>query len=266
VRARAFLTLEHYRPRNYPRGASTVRAELEGAWHRDGARGLFPELAPARLSAARDELAPHHGPYAREVSTPEYAISLELAAFLLVLCRQRRPARLVDLGSGFSSFVFRMHQAHDEGGATVWSVDDDPAWLERTAGFLRHHHLRTDRLVGLQEFLGTGQRSFDLVLHDLNAIESPVRSALLPRALELASAGGTIVVDDLNGYPYRSRVRTACRKAGVRLVNLRAHLLDDRRRYPGAVVARAPPPVSPASASDAAGASAVGSTHAPASR
>jgi predicted O-methyltransferase YrrM len=215
-----------------------VRAELEGAWHRDGARGVFPELAPERLSAAQDELAPHHGPYAREVSTPEYAISLELAAFLLVLCRRRRPARLVDLGSGFSSFVFRHYQAGDAGDPEVWSVDDDDAWLERTASYLRGHELRTDRLLGPEAFLRSAERRFDLVLHDVNAIDSPARAALLPTALGLISPTGVVVIDDLNGYPYRSRVRAACREGGLRLVNLRAHLLDERRRYPGAAVAQ----------------------------
>jgi predicted O-methyltransferase YrrM len=240
VRARSFITLEHYHPRNYAHGSSTVRAELEGARHRAPARRLFPELAPEPMSAARDELAPHHGPYSREISTPEYAISLELAAFLLVLCRRRRPTRIVDLGSGFSSFVFRLHRAQVGGDISVWSVDDDPAWLGRTAEYLRRHGLATDRLVGVEEFLTAGERGFDLVVHDLNAINSPARAALLPTALELGAPAGTIVIDDLNGYPYRSRVRAACRRAGARLVNLRSHLLDDRRRYPGAVVRLGP--------------------------
>jgi predicted O-methyltransferase YrrM len=240
MRARAFLTPASYHPRNYARGVSTVRAEFEGARHQRAARRCFPELEPELLAAARRELAPYHARYPREVSTgPAMAISLELASFLLAVCRRRRPARLVDLGSGFSSFVFRLYQAGDPRDPEVWSVDDDDAWLERTAMYLRGHGLGTDRLVGLDAFLRSEEAGFDLAVHDLNAINSPARAELLPTALELVAPEGVVVIDDLNGYPYRTRVRVACREAGLTLVNLRAHLLDERRRYPGAAVAPA---------------------------
>jgi predicted O-methyltransferase YrrM len=235
MHARALLDLANYHPRRYPYELSTVWAELKGALDRAPARRYFPELEPEELATAGRELAADHARYATGVSTPDYAISLELASFLLRLCRDRRPARLVDLGSGFSSFVFRRYQAGDPGDPEVWSVDDDAAWLERTASYLDDHGLRTDRLLPLAAFLASGEREFDLVLHDLNSINSPARSALLPIALELASPSGVVVIDDLHGYPYRSRVRAACRRAGLPLANLRAHLMDESRRYPGAV-------------------------------
>jgi predicted O-methyltransferase YrrM len=209
-----------------------------GARDRAAARRAFPELESGELTTARRELAPHQGRYVSVVSSPDYAISPELASFLLTLCRHRRPRRLLDLGSGFSSFVFRCYQAEDPGDPEVWSVDDDDAWLERTAGYLGENGLRTDRLLGLDAFLRSGERGFDLVLHDLSTIGSAVRAGLLAAALELASPGGVVVIDDLNGYPYRSRAYAACRRAGLRLVNLRAHLMDDLRRYPGAAVAQ----------------------------
>jgi predicted O-methyltransferase YrrM len=237
VRAQALFRLEHYGPRSYARSVSTLRAEAQGFRHRAAARRLFPELARAVLFAALGELAPLHEAYVEDVSTPDYAISLPLAAFLLVLCRRRRPARLLDLGSGFSSFVLRMYQAGAPGRPEVWSVDDDDAWLERTAGYLRERGLGTDHLMGLDTFRRSATGSFDLVLHDLGAIDSPARAALLPTALELTAPSGVVVIDDLMDYRYRARVRAACDEAGLPLVNLRAHLMDDLRRYPGAAVA-----------------------------
>src|SRR5690348_5146340 len=111
MHASAFLRAENYSPRNYRRAASNVSWEVVGRRHRSRALDRFPELAPATLDPCRAELEAEHRAYVREVSSPEYTISLGLAAFLLALCRSRRPGRILDLGSGFSSYLFRLHQA-----------------------------------------------------------------------------------------------------------------------------------------------------------
>lgn len=237
----AFLRAENYDPRNVPRAASNTWWEVVGVLHRRSALERFPELSPSALDPCRAELADDHEAYVREVSSPEYAISLELATFLLALCRHRRPARLLDLGSGFSSFVFRRHQAESEPRPQVWSVDDDPAWRERTRRYLADRGLALDHVVGPDELLDSGVADFDLVLHDLNTINSPERSQLLPAVLGALAGTGVLVVDDLDGYPYRGRVRAAAARSGHRLLSLRPFLVDERWRYPGALVREAPP-------------------------
>jgi hypothetical protein len=54
--------------------------------------------------------------------------------------------RLLDLGSGFSSYVLRAYAAGVPG-AVGWSVDDDPAWLEKTRAFLVSEGLSTEHPV-----------------------------------------------------------------------------------------------------------------------
>ena len=76
-------------------------------------------FSPASLNAAHKLLLPHHQRYVTTVSLPYQAVSLELAALLLSLCRSTRPAVIADLGSGFSSFVFRTYAAEAKGGVTV---------------------------------------------------------------------------------------------------------------------------------------------------
>ena len=232
----AFLRPSNYDPRSYPRVASNAAWEVRGRLHRPAARRDFPELVPETLSPCRAELAAAYRSYVGEVSTPEYAVSLDLAAFLLALCRSRRPRRLLDLGSGFSSYVFRRHQASARPRPEVWSADDDPGWLAATRRHLERRGVGTVRFVAVEELPRGSADRFDLVLHDLNSIESRERVRALPLALGLLAPGGVLVVDDLDGYPYRRRVRTAVRTAGLRLVSLRSAILDDRWSYPGAVI------------------------------
>jgi hypothetical protein len=93
-----------------------------------------------------------------------------------------------------------------------------------------------EKLVPVEELRRPPAGRFDLVLHDLNSIESPERVRALPLTLRLLAPSGVLVVDDLNGYPYRRRVHAAVRERGLRLVSLRSAILDDRWSYPGAVV------------------------------
>jgi hypothetical protein len=59
----------------------------------------------------REQIALKHAAYIREVSSPEMAMSLELAHFLLGWCLWKQPKHLLDLGSGFSSYVFRLYRS-----------------------------------------------------------------------------------------------------------------------------------------------------------
>ena len=58
------------------------------------------------------------------------SLSLELARIILEVTSEDHAKRLLDLGSGFSSCVLRAYAA-GVSGAVMWSVDDDPAWLEK---------------------------------------------------------------------------------------------------------------------------------------
>ena len=61
-----------------------------------------------------EELLRYYTLYISKVSLDSMAISLELSSFLSVFCDLIRPASIADLGTGFSSFVFR-HYAEQSG-------------------------------------------------------------------------------------------------------------------------------------------------------
>src|SRR5262245_35480678 len=76
-------------------------------------------------------ISPHYEYYIKEVSTSKMAVSLNTAIILYMFCEALVPKQIIDLGSGFSSFVLRSY-ASQSGNCMVYSVDDNQDWLDRT--------------------------------------------------------------------------------------------------------------------------------------
>jgi predicted O-methyltransferase YrrM len=193
----------------------------------------LPELdaIETAVNGARTELEPAWRTYVTTVSTPVMAASLELAAFILSIARILRPDRILDLGSGFTSYVVRTY-AREAGNTTVVTADDNAAWLARTRSFLDLNHLSTDEMWVWSELSASSPPPFQLVVHDLGSM--PVRTATLPRVLELAAPHGLVVLDDIS-HPkspeYREAAPEICRRAGRRLLFARKLTLDGFGRY-----------------------------------
>ncbi len=178
------------------------------AWHRYRAetalRRRFPALSNALAPSVASLLAGEHAIYVEQVSTAQMAASLETTQLLWRLCDVLQPKRLLDTGSGFSSFVLRSWAA-DQGAAEVWSVDDDEQWLGRTIEFLRKHNLNCDHIMAWPQFAAAGQGEFDLVFHDLGSMTTRARtlSDVLSRTRERV---GVLVLDDTHKPPYEQQV------------------------------------------------------------
>lgn len=189
------------------------------------------------VRSARSQLEPTWRVYVTSVSTPVMAASLELSALVLAIARIRRPRRVLDLGSGFTSCVLRMH-AVESGDATVVTIDDDPAWLERSRAFLESNRLPTDEMWTWDEFSASPQ-PFQLVVHDLGNMS--VRAATLPRVLELTAPDGLLVLDDMH-HPeagsYGATAPETCRRAGRKLLPVRLLTLDEYGRFAAVAVPR----------------------------
>jgi predicted O-methyltransferase YrrM len=188
----------------------------------------FPALRDmARdLIAAQRELAPSYHAYVHDdVWMKDQAISPALASTLLVLCGRLRPMSILDLGSGYSSYVFRLYASRSSPKPEVWSVDDNASWLERTRGVLSGYGLDPGTMVTWQEF--DPRRQFDLVLHDLG--NTDVRKATVDRVCRLVTPDGVIVLDD--AHHYRSILLGAVRRAGLDAFSLRRFTLDGMSRY-----------------------------------
>jgi predicted O-methyltransferase YrrM len=177
------------------------------------------------------ELPSRHADYVATVSDSAHAISLELARFILEVACEEHAERLLDLGSGFSSYVLRAYAA-GVSGAVVWSVDDDPAWLEKTRAYLVSEGVSTEHLYVWSEFLTLSDNlagTFDLVLHDLGTVRS--RHGTVRPVLRLVRPTGALVFDDIDVAAYRRHVQSELDAAGTKHVDVRNRTLDARNRY-----------------------------------
>ncbi len=194
---------------------------------RDAARlqQRFPFIgsyAAASAPVAR-RLAPAYADYIARISPDPIAVALPLATFLGVLCDQLRPQRILDLGSGFSSYVFRACAAPN-----VWSIDQSRAWLDKTRAFLLGHGADSPHLTTWDEFTATTPAPFDLILQDFATLDTRLR--MLDRVVDLCRPGGLIVIDDMHVPGYRRATLRALERRRLDFFSLRL-FTKKRLRY-----------------------------------
>lgn len=173
--------------------------------------------------------------YTSTVSTQDMAISLELSEFLLFLCETLRPNYILDLGSGFSSFVFRLYAKHRDPKPVIWSVDDSREWLEKTTEFLASYELDCNSLDTWDSFVRLDQReSFDLILHDLGDMET--RKRTFEDVLSFAKPYSVIVLDDFHKQNYKSYVEQVLSQHVLRYYSLKSLTMDKFGRFASLVI------------------------------
>jgi hypothetical protein len=118
----------------------------------------YAELAAEK----RAEILPYYRDHFSRISTEDSTISLELTSFLLVMCDVLEPMRILDLGSGFSSFVFRHYMLSASPKPVVWSTDDTEEWLEKTRSFSNYHDYPSMSLLNSLRLKHYSLRSFTL--------------------------------------------------------------------------------------------------------
>lgn len=183
----------------------------------------------SRLASLSRAIRPHYTRYVREVSPPYMAISLRAAAVLWALCEILKPGRVLELGSGFSSFVLGCYAS--QANATVCSVDDDPRWLDRTRSFLAREGVATDRMTLWGGFDHDEAAPFDFVFHDLG--DMSLRQTAFHSAAAMVSGGGALFLDDMHKPTYARYVRAALRDLACPYVDLKSQTFDEYGRYCG---------------------------------
>ena len=167
-----------------------------------------------------------HDRYTNEISSRGMAISLKLASLLLHICRQTQPKVILDLGSGFSSLVFRIYAA--EASTVVYSVDDDPLWLDKTRAFIGGLNLSQENFVEWSEFQRAPIKA-DLILHDLG--RAPQRCGTMPLIPRYGHKQTLGILDDVHKKNVRCAAKEMVRSHQLRYEDLKDVSIDHYGRY-----------------------------------
>lgn len=190
-------------------------------------RAIHPDLAPSDVEWRHDldGIVDIWRAYVTSVSAHDMAASPGTAAYLYRLCNYLQPSRILDLGSGLSSAIFRKWAlTHD---CAVVSVDDDAEWIERTRDFLRFSGL-PDTGVELWP-VDVEDESFDLVFHDLAG--GAVRNDVAEVAARAVKPGGAIVFDDAHFEEHLLAFERVAAENGINLYSLARWTFDAIGRY-----------------------------------
>lgn len=193
----------------------------------------FDKLTLQFVKANQEILRPYYEEYVSKVSRSDMAASLELAAFLFSVCKINQYTKLMDVGSGFSSFVFRFY-AKQTPGVRVYSIDDDTEWLEKTKHYLNEHSLNTDDMLTVEDFMQLNEGGFDCILHDMNFVE--VRIQYVDFVFRSAKKNGLIIMDDVHKMDYRFALLKKLKSLEASCFTLRDMTKDNFGRFAYAVL------------------------------
>lgn len=156
-------------------------------------------------------------------ANPAHAMSLQTAKWLDGWITEQKPERVLDIGSGFSSYVLRSHE-----GTYAWSVEEDASWADYTRKFLAGKGLDAGHVFDGLDFRGLDGK-FDLVLLDSKG-EVP-RIQRLRKAAALVKDGGTLIVDDGHFPSLHRCCKVWAKIQGYEFADLK-ELKDDFGRWP----------------------------------
>lgn len=175
-------------------------------------------------------LLPVYQYYIKHVSNPVMTVSLETASTLFIICEYIAPSRILDLGSGFSSYVFRKYSSLQNGKVTVYSIDDDSYWLGMTRDFLKYQNLSSNNLILWKSFISNEYHHFDLIFNDIGTMV--FREKVLPMVLGFANPKrNVIILDDMQFSTYEKRVKQVLQNFYFRSANLISTTKDEFGRF-----------------------------------
>jgi len=203
---------------------------LEGLKDRFRLSRDFPGLKN-QFNSSASILTNSYEYYTTTVSNPKMAVSLELAAFLSALCSTLNPRSILDLGSGYSTYIFSRYSQESNHSVKLWSVDDNTKWLAKTNTYLKKQKCHPTRLMHWLTFekMHLPKLPFELILYDLGTMST--RKRIFPYVLNHTKKGTIIIVDDVHMLDYQRLVRELIRNKVTQCYSLRSLTLDTYRRF-----------------------------------
>jgi len=168
--------------------------------------------------------------YISTISTKVMAISYELAGFMWDAINKNKYTNILDLGSGFSSYIFRYYQkTNAPTNCKVTSVDTSIEWLTQSNKFLENNDLNLDCIYTFEEFKKLPHDNYDFILYDLGHMIT--RAENLEYILSFADEKTPVIIDDVHKKVYRDKVESICKEMNINIIDIKDNTLDSYGRY-----------------------------------
>ena len=139
------------------------------------------------------EISPIYSDYINNVSCESVATSLEQCAFLVYFLRTQNINKVLDTGSGISSFFIRYVQKNKYFETTTFETD--PRWLKNTEDYIKKYNLNYSNIFLWDEVKSnTRFNQFDFVYHDMGNIETRIET--LQNMIDRVCYNGFLMLDD----------------------------------------------------------------------
>lgn len=145
--------------------------------------------------------------YVNNVSNREMTISLKTAETIMRFLQERRPTRIADVGSGFSSFVAAKFAF--ETNAKVDIFDESPIWLYKTEKFIKGQGYHTSN-IQYKPFSEFNAKDYDFIFFDTCGDNR------LKHLEKLKGCTAFIILDDCHRKEYEKKMN----KLGFKILKL----------------------------------------------
>lgn len=140
------------------------------------------------------------------------AIDVPSAVWLCRTIEREQFTRILELGSGFSTWVLRDWQ-HDHPLVDVWTIDDEQPWLEKTRAEIERRRLPAEHFWTFNGFRALHNVTFDLVFVDLDNMRTRLTHA--EKFIQWTRPGGLLVFDDWHFSDYAAEMTSILAKHGL---------------------------------------------------
>lgn len=157
-----------------------------------------------------------------------HAVSYETAQYMYDTCKAKKPTKILDMGSGFSSYVFNRYAQEANYLVSVTSVDTSDYWAGVTRVFMYDMDILLPNIISVEE-LNVPDGSCDFVFHDIASAER--RNELMPISAIALKVGGTIVWDDMQHLPHYESALKVSEEYGIVCASLKSVTIDKIGRW-----------------------------------
>lgn len=166
--------------------------------------------------------------YISTISSNRHAASLSQAVFLYAWCMVSKPKKILDLGSGYSTYVFGLYKnVHKK--IQIDSVDDSSSWMRKTKKFLKSNKSCIPHFYLWSEFVKMSKKNYDFIFYDLGTMET--RAQNISMLLKFMGPSTIVCLDDLHFPVYENVVHNFCINNNLQYYSTRKYTKDKFGRF-----------------------------------